>query len=506
MRVSTAFSSFTAIAVFSTAALAANWQPVANSGGERVEIDRARILRTAPGKTTAWTRLVLGREVTDANGSYTAVQAMNRYDCEAKRFATVKRVYMKADRMVREENVSSPRQIAAEAGSVDDRLLTEACRLRTVGEARTVAEAAARAAAEVKETKPGVIHADMLTAADAPVARTMPVADTPKPEVALEARPAGERPRFIELPKIDKSQLEDPNAGAKPAETKPTEAKSATRAATKPAEKPVAPASPAVSASRHERERQLATSGLRRVPVVRRPSIEEQAFSEHKIQHWSYEGEGSPANWAKLRPDYATCATGRRQSPIDIREGIKVDLEPIAVDYKPSQFRIVDNGHTIEVSVGEGNTIAVMGRTYRLLQFHFHRPSEERVNGKSFDMVVHFVHQDEVGRLAVMAVLLEKGSEHPLIQTLWNNMPLEVDQEVAPSVAIDLNTLLPKDRAYYTYMGSLTTPPCTEDVLWMVFRQPMELSAEQVAIFSRLYRNNARPTQPSNNRLIKENR
>ena len=159
-----------------------------------------------------------------------------------------------------------------------------------------------------------------------------------------------------------------------------------------------------------------------------------------------------------------------------------------------------------QVNVGEGSTMTVMGRTYQLLQFHFHRPSEERINGKTFDMVIHLVHQDEEGKLAVVAVMLDRGNENPLIQTLWNNMPLEVNQDVTPSVAIDLNSLLPENRAYYTYMGSLTTPPCTENVLWIVFKQPMPVSADQVAIFSRLYKNNARPIQPSNNRLVKENR
>ncbi len=221
---------------------------------------------------------------------------------------------------------------------------------------------------------------------------------------------------------------------------------------------------------------------------------------------WSYEGEGSPANWGKLRRDFTTCATGRRQSPIDIRDSIRVDLEPIQFDYKLSQFRIVDNGHTVQVNVGEGSTMSVMNRTYRLLRFNFHRPAEERVNGKTFDMSAHLVHQDDEGKIAMVAVLLEKGAENPLIQTLWNHMPLEVDQEVAPSIAIDLKALLPENRGYYTYMGSLTTPPCTEDVLWMVLKQPMPVSAEQVSIFSRLYKNNARPIQPANSRLIKENR
>jgi carbonic anhydrase len=514
MRVSAKFSVLAMAAVFSTAALAATWQPVADANGERVEIDKGRILRTAEGKTTAWTRLQLGREMTEGGVRYTAVQAMNRYDCVAKRFATVKRVYMLADKAVREENIAKPKEISIQPGSVDDRLLAEACKLRTVGEAQKIAEAAAQAAAEIKEAKPGVMHADMRTAAEAPQAKTIPVADAGKPEVkpeaaaepkAGEAKQAAPRPRFIELPKIDKSQIEDPNAGAKPADTKPADkavAKPAEKAPAKPAEKVVAPA-----VDRNERERQYATSGPRKPRVVRSQPDEQAAPTvTHGYAHWSYEGEGAPANWAKLRGDYATCGTGRRQSPIDIRDGIRVDLEPIAFDYKLSQFRIADNGHTIQVNVGEGSTMTVMGRTYRLIQFHFHKPGEERVNGRTYDMGIHFVHQDDEGRLAVVSVLLDKGAENPLIQTLWNNLPLEVNQDVAPTVAIDLKALLPDNRAYYTYMGSLTTPPCTEDVLWMVLKQPMAISVDQVGIFSRLYRNNARPVQPSNGRLIKESR
>ncbi len=237
-------------------------------------------------------------------------------------------------------------------------------------------------------------------------------------------------------------------------------------------------------------------------PIVAAP------IDNHNLAHvhWSYEGEGGPANWSKLRPDYASCASGKRQSPIDIRDGVRVDLEAIKFDYKPTLFRVIDNGHTVQVNVGEGNTITLQGRQYELMQFHFHRPAEERVNGKTYDMVAHLVHKDMDGQLAVIAVLLEKGSEHPLIQTLWNNLPLEVNMEVTPTVTIDLNRLLPENRNYWTYMGSLTTPPCTEGVLWIIFKQAQQISPEQVSIFSRLYRNNARPIQGGNSRLIKESR
>ena len=150
--------------------------------------------------------------------------------------------------------------------------------------------------------------------------------------------------------------------------------------------------------------------------------------------------------------------------------------------------------------------MTVMGRTFDLVQFHFHRPSEERVNGRGFEMVAHLVHKDLDGRLAVVAVLIERGQPSSLVQTLWNNLPLEMNDDYAPSASIDVSNLLPQEPAYYTYMGSLTTPPCSEDVLWMVMKQPIQLSPEQIAIFARLYQNNARPVQPGNDRLIKASR
>ena len=137
----------------------------------------------------------------------------------------------------------------------------------------------------------------------------------------------------------------------------------------------------------------------------------------------------------------------------------------------------------------------IMGRRYELQQFHFHRPSEERIDGKPFDMVVHLVHKDAEGRLAVVAVLLERGSAQPVVQTVWNNLPLEKGDEVPVRAPLDPSGLLPAERGYYTYMGSLTTPPCSEGVLWMVMKTPQPVSPEQLGIFARLYPMNARPVQ-----------
>jgi carbonic anhydrase len=220
--------------------------------------------------------------------------------------------------------------------------------------------------------------------------------------------------------------------------------------------------------------------------------------------HWDYDGAQGPDAWGRLRPEYSKCASGQRQSPIDIRGGIAVDLEPIRFDYRPSAFSVIDNGHTVQVNVEPGNAITITGKRYELMQFHFHRPSEERINGRQYDMVAHLVHKDADGRLAVVAVLLDRGSAQAIVQSVWNNLPLEKGDEVRAGTRIDLNQLLPEDRRYYTYMGSLTTPPCSEGVLWMVMKQPVPISMDQVAIFSRLYPMNARPIQQADGRLIKE--
>jgi carbonic anhydrase len=218
--------------------------------------------------------------------------------------------------------------------------------------------------------------------------------------------------------------------------------------------------------------------------------------------HWSYDGPGGPLQWGALKPEYANCAKGQRQSPIDLRDAIRVDLEPIAFQYRPGAFRVLDNGHTVQVNVAPGNTIEARGRRFELVQFHFHRPSEETVDGRRYDMSLHLVHRDAAGKLAVVGVLLDAGAPQPAVQQVWNNLPLERGEEVPARQPLDPAALLPESRGYFATMGSLTTPPCDEGVLWMVMQQPVQVSPEQIAIFSRLYPMNARPLQPGSGRLI----
>jgi carbonic anhydrase len=233
-------------------------------------------------------------------------------------------------------------------------------------------------------------------------------------------------------------------------------------------------------------------------PVARNPAALNTA--------WAYAGEGGPENWGKLKAEYANCASGRRQSPIDLKDGIAVDLEPIQFAYGPAAFRVVDGGRNLQVAV-YGGSLTLLGKNYELTRILFHRPSEMSIGGKSFDMDAQLLHKAADGKLLIVAVPLEKGSENALVQMALNNLPLEPGGDVQPPAQnIDVNRLLPENRRYFTFLGSLTTPPCTEDVLWLVLKQAQQLSPEQLAIFERLYAPNARPLQPAFGRIVKESR
>ena len=466
---------------FAVPSLAAEWVSVSGSQARQAEIDRASILQSDPGTKVAWGRIVLP-DSEAVQAGYKVIKALNRYDCRNGSFSTIKRVYLDKDsHLIREERVAEPKVMTAAPRSVDERLWYEVCKPPSVDELQKVAAEAGRAANP--DMEPGATrHADYrpVETETQPERKLVSEEHAAAPEAHAadtHAEPPVARPPLIKLP--------PPPPAAQPAPP---------------------PAAPAVV--EHTAPKRAVRSRPARKLAVAHPAPKPDflpAAVHHEV-HWDYSGPGGPDSWGKLKPEFAQCAKGERQSPIDIRDGIRVDQRPIEFDYMPSYFRIVDNGHTVQVNVGEGSSIRIMGRQYDLIQFHFHRPSEERINGRGFDMVAHLVHKDLDGRLAVVAVLLQRGSDHPLVQTLWNNLPLEKNVGFAPEVSIDLNQLLPEDRRYFAYMGSLTTPPCTEGVLWMVLKQPVSLSAEQIGIFSRLYPMNARPVQPAGDRMIKESR
>jgi len=434
----------------------AAWVSISSEAGRRVEIDPASVRKEDGGKQVVLGRILFDKELIDARTAapYKSIEALTRYDCAQRTFATLKRSWRKPDgELLREEEVKSGIEMPVRSGSLDDKMLREVCRPRSPGEAQSAAskvvDKANEAAGDLRRANEAMIQKEVQKEMQKGVkTAALPAAK----EAAREAAPAKEM-------RAPAAVAQAPTPAAHP----------------RPAKRP-----PADGA--HD------------------------AVQEHAHMHWAYDGEGRPENWAKLDPANAQCANGKRQSPIDIRDGIRVDQPPIEFGWRPSQFRIVDNGHTVQVAAS-GSSLSLLGKRYELLQFHFHRPAEERVEGRGFEMVAHFVHRSEDGKLAVVAVLMEQGAENPFVQTLWNHLPLEKGEEVAPpAVQIDPAGFLPADRGYYNYMGSLTTPPCTEGVLWLVMKRPVQVSAEQIAIFARLYRNNARPVQPTFGRLIKESR
>ena len=222
---------------------------------------------------------------------------------------------------------------------------------------------------------------------------------------------------------------------------------------------------------------------------------------------WSYEGTKGPEHWGDLDPDYAACRAGKEQSPIDIRAAEKADLPALRFEYKSGPLHIINNGYTaVRVDyVHSGDFLVVGDKRYELTQFHFHHPSEEQIHGKSSDMVIHLMHAASDGKVAGVAVLLKAGAANPVVQQLWEHVPRTQSKgEEIPGVEIDPTGLLPHNTGYYTYAGSQTAPPCTEGVTWFVLKTPVNISAEQVDAFAKLYPHDVRPVQPLNGRVVKE--
>jgi carbonic anhydrase len=221
--------------------------------------------------------------------------------------------------------------------------------------------------------------------------------------------------------------------------------------------------------------------------------------------HWGYKGEGGPEHWGELSADFKTCEIGAEQTPIDLNGGVKAQFDrPFSFDYRPVAGKIVNNGHTIQVNVEKGCSCTIEGTSYELLQFHFHHPSEHLVSGKPWQMEAHLVHKSAEGRLAVVGVFMREGAANSLLAPVFDGMPKESGGEKPLPAAMNASGLFPVQRGYYRYMGSLTTPPCSEGLTWTVFKEPIEASAEQIGKFASLFPNNARPVQNRNRRFLLE--
>ncbi|MET3131100.1 carbonic anhydrase [Oxalobacteraceae bacterium GrIS 1.11] len=238
----------------------------------------------------------------------------------------------------------------------------------------------------------------------------------------------------------------------------------------------------------------LATLGLAAIACAA-PAADQHA-------HWGYEGHGGPDHWSELEDGFSGCKLGQQQSPIDIRGAKTAKLAPIGFEYAAGPATVVNNGHTVQVNLSAGGSITLPDGQYKLLQFHFHTPSEEKINGVAFPLVAHFVHKSAEGKLAVVAVLFEKGAENAALKPVFEQLPAKADDSATLTGGLDPAAILPAQRGYYAYMGSLTTPPCSEGVHWQVLKQSVSLSAAQLASFQKLYPMNARPVQGLNGRKL----
>jgi len=494
-------------------AQAAKWVDVAeNAYGRSLYLDSDSLQRDGA-RVQAWTREVFIDEQRSPHTGvmYYSASTLTRFDCSRHTISPLVRVFYGADGTeLRRINLDQVELAALTTpGSLQERLLEEACKPPVAKKPVATHLAMADTKAKSDGPPPGSAGEPAKSATDKDGAK----ASTAEPQKAETAvKPASEMKKEPDSKKEPEAKKEPKPLAERKAEGKPVvmPARMTTHEITKPAvhalvaprpapRKSMEPAYPyAYRAKAKHPVKMVAATDLSKQPM------KEDKPAEHEV-HWSYEGSTGPDHWSKLKPEFAACGAGKRQSPIDIQDGARLELEPIKFDYRPAPLRIVDNGHTVQINYAEGSSISISGVRYDLKQFHFHKPSEERVNGKLYDMVAHLVHQSADGRLAVVAVLMEGGAQNDFLAAVWPYLPLEAGRETALSdVTIDVTTLLPESRAYFAFMGSLTTPPCSEGVLWLVMKTPVAISPGQVAVFGKLYRMNARPVQAGNGRLIKE--
>lgn len=218
---------------------------------------------------------------------------------------------------------------------------------------------------------------------------------------------------------------------------------------------------------------------------------------------WSYEGPSGPDKWGELDPANKACSLGGQQSPINIGETIKAQLPPLKINWAKAADTIVNTGHSIQLNMGDNSTLAIgSGGNFRLVQFHFHRPSEHTINGASFPMEAHFVHANPADNLAVIGVLMTAGKPNKSFNTIVLTMPNRQGPPVKADAKIDPTSFLPAKRNYFRYEGSLTTPPCSQTVNWFVFTDPVQVTEADINSFARLYPKNARPVQKDNRRFV----
>jgi len=218
---------------------------------------------------------------------------------------------------------------------------------------------------------------------------------------------------------------------------------------------------------------------------------------------WGFEEKNGPAVWGDLAPEFEVCKTGVNQSPINVTGFVEADLEPLKISYTTKSTSVENKGTTVQVNFAKGSSFSVDGKVFNLIQYHFHTPSENHIDGKSYPMEAHFVHASDKGELAVLALMFKEGKANPQLQVIVDNMPIKKgDKNSLIETAFNPIDLLPANKDYFRFNGSLTTPPCSEGVRWFVFKDAVEMSKEQLKVFSETMGKNNRPINPLNARKV----
>lgn len=220
--------------------------------------------------------------------------------------------------------------------------------------------------------------------------------------------------------------------------------------------------------------------------------------------NWSYTGESAPDKWAHIKQEFNRCE-GFNQSPIDVKNTVKSSIPALKFSYQSTAKSIVNNGHTVQVNFNEGSALYLDGEAFHLKQFHIHTPSENQIEGKSYPLEAHFVHMNRAGALAVVGIMYAEGLENLPLAKLWTQLPKEHNVEQSVQQTVVAAEFLPTHQQYYRFNGSLTTPPCTEGVRWLLLKDIQTASTAQIKAFSELMPyGNSRPVQPVNARIILE--
>ncbi|MCL2591656.1 MAG: carbonic anhydrase family protein [Betaproteobacteria bacterium] len=547
-----------------TTCAAGAWEKVVSDSKHTVEIDSSTIFDAEHGAKVSWGRIVLNASEAKQAG-YRTVKALNRYDCLGRSFTTVKRIYIDNDNhILREEAIPEQRPVTVRNNSIDEQVWRRVCGLaatsagskpgnygkaapNAMNRVSKLADVANQAAWNTLQT---IEPSRVVQNTSSPLPEKSSVFQQGNPDGSVKEKPVPLPPKAMLLPPasanegaVPKSDPAAPTAtDSLPTSIPPTPAPLPAAIAPvlpiqiKPITMPSVPQNPATPIAPKRPESPTVPQSQKRLPNVppplRRGSVtqplvlpaptptvsardrannsapaQQSVFFPESGEGWGYSDAIGPEFWGKLRPEWNLCAEGKRQSPIDFMsvKSVAVGLDPVKFDYRPANFVIINGSQQLRVRVTESMGMEVRGQRYVLEGFTLHRPAETRIDNKAADMEAHFFHRDGNGRVAVLAVQFVRGGQPSApLQTLLNNLPLERGDSYVPLTTLDMAAFLPPDTSHYLYMGSLTTPPCTEGVLWVVMKEPMTLSDGQYEIFSHLHADNARPPQPAFDRLILE--